>query len=223
MEHTSAWLDMDDDGVDGVDGRTIDWFPTGSSSPSSSMSLGGKDQLGASSDEVSWADAEGNATWPALPFMGTTGAVQNLHHIEDDETEYGLGGSSSLHSECTMELHPAWALLARDDALAWRRAACREPDALTATERAKGGLLKLLQSDEAPQRLTVPAGTRGALSAYMHSTAELSAAVRSYLATTPDLFCPLQFPQHFPLPRPCNDAWNRVLCAVVGALPRPMD
>ena len=203
----APWLDMESyDDVDGVDGRSIGWFPTGSSSPSSTSSeviRGGGDLLASFSDELSSSDAGGNATWPALPFMGTTGAVQNLHHVEEEEAaEYGLGASSSLHSECTTELHPAWALLARDDALAWRRAACREPDALTATERAKGGLLKLLQSDEAPQQLTVPAGTRGALSAYMHSTAELSAAVRSYLATTPDLFCPLQFPTTLPFAAP---------------------
>lgn len=91
-------------------------------------------------------------------------------------------------------LHPAWALMAQDESLAWRRAACREPEAMTATERAKGGLLKLLQSPEAPQRLAVPAGTRGALSAYTHSTAELSAAVRAYVATTPDPFCQFQQP-----------------------------
>ena len=86
--------------------------------------------------------------------------------------------------------------------------------------RAKGGLLKLLQSDEAPLRLTVPVGTRGALSAYMHSTAELSAAVRAYLSTTPDLLCPLLLPQHLRLPHPCDGACHRVLCAIVGNLPR---
>jgi hypothetical protein len=218
----APWLDMDyDDSVDGVDGRSIGcWFPTGSSSPSSMSSeviRGGGDLLASFSDELSSSDAGGNATWPAPPFMGTTGAVQNLHHVEEEAAEYGLGASSSLHPECTTELHSAWALLARDDALAWRRAACREPDALTDTERAKGGLLKLLQSDEAPQQLTVPAGTRGALSAYMHSTAELSAAVRSYLATTPDLFCPLQFPTTLPFAAPLQR-----LSGIASCVPLPV-
>lgn len=209
--------------MDAVDGRAIDWWQTESSSPSSLSSEipGGADLVGppSSSDELSMADAADIATWAALPFMGTTDTGQNPHRIEEEaaaeeEVEYSTHGASTgspLHSdECTAGLHPAWALLAQDDALAWRRAACREPDAMTATERAKGGLLKLLQSDEAPQRLTVPAGTRGALSAYMHSTVELSAAVRAYLATTPDLFCPFQFPQHFPSPTHRGNVCNRV-------------
>ena len=70
-------------------------------------------------------------------------------------------------------IHPAWVLLAQDDALAWRRCACREHDAMSDQERAKGGLLKILQSEDSPQRLNIPAGTRGGLTAYAHSTVEL--------------------------------------------------
>ena len=76
------------------------------------------------------------------------------------------------------EMHPGWAQLAQpeNDTLAWRRAACRDPAACAPSEVERGGLLKLLQSEDAPCRLAVPPGTRGALNAYINSTAELAAA-----------------------------------------------
>ena len=102
-------------------------------------------------------------------------------------------------------MHPAWARLAVDPAaaaepgragraaegrLAWRRAACRDPDACAPSEKACGGLLELLKS----KLPLVPEGTRGTLNAYLRHIDELSAAVRAQLATTDDAFyssCPL--------------------------------
>lgn len=88
--------------------------------------------------------------------------------------------------------HPAWEQLtwSENDALSWRRAACRNAAAVAPCELMRGGVLALLQSEH---RLAVPEGTRGALNAYIHSTAELSAAVRAHLSTTIDAFygrCP---------------------------------
>ena len=70
-------------------------------------------------------------------------------------------------------LHPAWQWFADTVdkkpgdcnsalKLAWRRAACREPDAQAASEKERGGLLKLLQSENSPRRLAVPPGTQHA-------------------------------------------------------------
>ena len=88
------------------------------------------------------------------------------------------------------EMHPGWAQLAQpeNDTLAWRRAACRDPAACAPSEVERGGLLKLLQSEDAPCRLAVPPGTRGALNAYINSTTELAAAVQAQLRVTTDHF-----------------------------------
>ena len=120
-----------------------------------------------------------------------------------------------------LSVHPAWMLLAQDDALAWRRAACRELDAMAASERAEGGLLKLLQSEASPQRLAVPAGTRGALNAYVHSTAELSAVVRSYLAATRDTFCQSHFSRHGHCDCLCPAFSLYAGCRIVATLSAP--
>eukprot|EP01043_Picozoa_sp_COSAG02_P027668 COSAG02_NODE_1643_length_11528_cov_19.259865_12_plen_268_part_00 len=96
-------------------------------------------------------------------------------------------------------LHPAWQWFvdtvdkSPDDCnralkLAWRRAACREPDAQAASEKERGGLLKLLQSENSPRRLAVPPGTLGTVNAYMQQTEVLSAAVCAYIRTTTDPF-----------------------------------
>jgi hypothetical protein len=94
------------------------------------------------------------------------------------------GGLSAPHQ------HPAWAQLAlpESDSLAWRRAACRDRAATGTTEQERGGILRLLQAVDSPHQLAVPQGTRGALNAYIHSTSELSAAVRAHLRTTRDPF-----------------------------------
>ena len=72
--------------------------------------------------------------------------------------------------------------------LAWRRAACREPDAQAPSEKQRGGLLKLLQSEDSPRRLVVPPGTRGTMNAYMQQTEVVSSAVGAHLRTTTDPF-----------------------------------
>ena len=72
--------------------------------------------------------------------------------------------------------------------LAWRRTACRNPDAQAPSEKQRGGLLKLLQSEDSPHRLVVPPGTHGTVNTYMQQTEVLSAAVGAHLLATTDPF-----------------------------------
>ena len=88
------------------------------------------------------------------------------------------------HGPAELRVHKAWASLAHEHvALAWRLAACRAEPACCPTEFARGGLLKLLQSEG---RLAVTA--RGGINEYLSPKrkAELTAAVQAHLRETAD-------------------------------------
>ena len=81
---------------------------------------------------------------------------------------------------------PEWVLLAAPqyEDLAWRRAACRNAEAVADAERGPGGLLRLLQAAGLP----VPPGTKGAINAYLDAKPAVSAAVGRFLTATDDPF-----------------------------------
>jgi uncharacterized RDD family membrane protein YckC len=84
--------------------------------------------------------------------------------------------------------HPAWQLLTEPGAakLAWRRAACQNPDVCAVSETSRGGLLQILQE----AGLAVPPKTKGAVNAYVTAslTDELGQAMQSYLGSTTEPF-----------------------------------
>eukprot|EP01043_Picozoa_sp_COSAG02_P044958 COSAG02_NODE_4063_length_5842_cov_25.729061_4_plen_270_part_00 len=106
-----------------------------------------------------------------------------------------------LSTQTPFALHPAWQWFidAADgnsggDAnhaalkLAWRRTACRNPDAQAPSEKAHGGLLRLLESEGSPCRLPTPPGGLGTVHAYSKQKDLLSTAVCAHLRATTDPF-----------------------------------